>query len=185
MLFSRSTSSSSICKTLGTMKNRGNVSYRPEADAGSVACQQCRSHVNWIGDGRSNGREVWRPNRDDAGRGRAALRVMVAFRRVGRMIGSSGRAAGIAGQSHCVQSDSASIARRMGAGSSGQAATIRARSAAKTPTSETAPEFAAPSARNCEFPAFSRGVPVLSSPLVIFAGRGKSSQGSKHSVFPS
>ena len=107
---------------------------------------------------------------------RVTLRVMVAFRRVGWVSGSPGSAAGFAGQSHCSQSTSASIARRMGAGSIGQTATIRARSAAKTPTSATAPEFAAPWSKKPIFPAFSRGVLVLSSPLMIFAGVGKSSQ---------
>lgn len=95
---------------------------------------------------------------------------MLAFRRVGRMIPSSGSFARITSQSYRSQSSNASIARRMGAESIGQTATIWARSAARLAASATAPEFAAPSAKSREFPAFSRGVPVLSSPLMIFAG---------------
>ena len=98
---------------------------------------------------------------------------MVAFRWDCPMIGSSGRAAGIAGQSHRSQSSSASIARRMGAGSIGQAATIRARSAAKATASDTAPDFAAPWAKKPIFPVFLRGVPVLSSPLWFSTYRAK------------
>jgi hypothetical protein len=45
-------------------------------------------------------------------------------------VGSAGRVAKIAGPYYRLQSSRASIARRMGAGSIGQAATIRARSAA-------------------------------------------------------
>ncbi len=94
------------------------------------------------------------------------LGVMVAFRRVGRMIGSAGRAAGIAGHPYRPQSSKASIARRMGAGSMGQAATIRARSAAKAAASSTAPEFAPPSSELLEFPVFSWGVLVPCPPLL-------------------
>jgi hypothetical protein len=69
---------------------------------------------------------------------------------------------------HRSHSTSASIARRMGAESIGQTATIRANSAAKTPTSETAPDCAAHGSKNLEFPVFSGGVLVLSSPLSPF-----------------
>lgn len=52
----------------------------------------------------------------------------------------------------------------MGAGSMGQTATIWANSAANTPLSETAPEFAALLWELWKVPVFSGGVPVLSSP---------------------
>jgi hypothetical protein len=64
----------------------------------------------------------------------------------------------------------------MGAESIGQTATIRANSAAKTPTSEAAPDCAARLSKNLEFPVSSCGVLVLSSPLMYFAGIGKKSQ---------
>jgi hypothetical protein len=51
----------------------------------------------------------------------------------------------------------------MGAERIGHAATIRANSAARAAASGTAPEFAVPSAKDCESPVFSEGVPVLSA----------------------
>jgi hypothetical protein len=64
----------------------------------------------------------------------------------------------------------------MGEESVGQAATMRARSVAMAAASSTAPDSAAPWAKNPKFPVFFEGVPVLSSPLMYFAGVGKSSQ---------
>jgi hypothetical protein len=63
----------------------------------------------------------------------------------------------------------------MGAESIGHTATILANSAAKTPTSATAPEFASRSAENCEFAVSFVGFLVLFSLLVIFAGPSRSS----------
>ena len=115
----------------------------------------------------SNGRAS-APACEISGQGLAVLRVTVAIRCVPRMIGSSGEG----GRDRRPVSLGA-IQQRQHRPSNG-CGKAAAKPRQFEPDRPPSPprrhphwNFAAPSAKNIEFPVFSRGVPVLSSPLVL------------------